>query len=209
MYDLLFNTTLNVSPAELAFSFLLGVFLTVLLFFGVLTAISYRAFKPSLPPPLPEPPAPALEAAPVPTRVVVQPWTADGADLEPEPFDVAVRPGFRRQLELESAPMAPRLPKCPSLVNFRPWGLDDSDRTGAWPTVGGYDQLDVDAASQPNPLPGFEVGQPKRFRRSEEELSAAAVALGFAPRPRRLEPLALNGLSESDQAALIAAVVGR
>jgi hypothetical protein len=46
-------------------------------------------------------------------------------------------------LELESAPMAPRLPKCPSLVNFKDFNLADPEHTAAWQIIGGYDEEDM------------------------------------------------------------------
>ncbi len=125
------------------------------------------------------------EPAPVPP--VVPPWRE--RDLTDEP---AALPGpaiWRSHIDAEVAPMCPPLPAYPSLAKFRPFNLADPQHTGAWPVIGGLDELDLEATSKPVQMPGFEVdvAAHKRFVRSPAEVEALAVARGYAPRPRQFE----------------------
>jgi hypothetical protein len=164
MFSFLFDTTFTVSLAEYLFIALVGA--------AVYGLVQYtRDLMRALTRDRGVEPADPVTAPPM----LVIP--ANGRQVEDEP-GVHPGPGWRRSLELEAAPLAPALPKCPSLVNFRPWKWEDA-RTGAFPAIG--DELDVDSEVPPRQLPGFEVDESARarFRRSTAEMAALAAAQGF------------------------------
>ncbi len=130
------------------------------------------------------PPEPVSAPEPVPapvTQVFVEPW-ADRDD------DAELLPASRYAAETEQTPMCPPLPKADSLAwNFKGFGLDDPQRTGAWPIIKGFDELDLDEQlAEPKQMPGFEVteGDRKRFVQSDAQLAEAAEKVS-AKRPKR------------------------
>lgn len=169
------NTTIDLTafPLWLAAVIALVLFLAAVGAFFIGSRI-YAGFRP--PRWMREDHAPAEPAADLP-MLVVAPWSEAGTS---DVLTGAVV--WRREVEAAPVPVfdSTPLPDHDSVWRFKPFNLDDPQRTGAWPIVRGVDAQDLDMEEEPpKQLPGFEVEESarKRFQISSEVLREVAENL--------------------------------